>query len=402
MKRKILSLILAISMLGAFMPVIASAVTSGTRGDNITWTLDDDGTLTISGTGEIASTAFCLSSAYKFVIIEDGITGIGTNAFYDCKNLESVVMADTVTSIGEGAFSGCSVLANIEIPENVTNIVCSAFDGTEYYQNEANWTDGILYIGNYLIQADEEKIPSECTVKNGTKFIADAAFGECNGLKSVEIPDSVISIGGSAFYWCFELENVIFGNNVRSIGKLAFEDCTKLTSIKLPNSVTSLGQAAFGGCSGLKEIVIPTGVTEIAYATFSDCESLTDVYYRGTEEEWNAILIDDNYNTYLTDAKIHYNFGKPIPTTTAEITKTETDETYDFVVNAKDKHENCYVYAAVYNDAGILVGINRVPLDTVENTNIFVNKNDNAQKAKVFILAETLQPIINLKEFILK
>lgn len=118
MKRKFLSIILVLSMLCAFMPVIATAATSGTCGDNVTWTLDDNGTLTISGTGDMkdyfsSSSPFYNNSNIKSVIIENGVTNIGDYAFYYCGGLESVNIPDSVTSIGSLAFIGCSKLDSV-------------------------------------------------------------------------------------------------------------------------------------------------------------------------------------------------------------------------------------------------------------------------------------------------
>ena len=201
--------------------------------DNLTWTLDADGTLTISGTGAMKdydyynnpSPASQKKDSVKKVVIEDGVTSIRNSAFYDCNSLTSITIPNSVTSIGAYAFSNCYYLTNITIPNSVTSIE------------------------NY-------------------------AFRSCSSLTSITIPDSVTSIGELAFYSCDSLTSITISNSVTSIGERAFAYCSRLTSITIPDSVTSIGEAAFAGCSRLTSITIPDSVTSIGEAAFSDCSSL--------------------------------------------------------------------------------------------------------------------------------
>jgi hypothetical protein len=100
---------------------------------------------------------------------------------------------------------------------------------------------------------------------------------------------------------------VTIGNNVTSIGDGTFKGCTGLTSITIPDSVTSIGGDAFLSCTGLTSVTIGNSVTSIGNSAFYRCTSLTDVYYTGTEKEWNAITIG-SYNDPLKKATIHYNY----------------------------------------------------------------------------------------------
>lgn len=168
------------------------------------------------------------------------------------------------------------------------------------------------------------------TIPNGVTSIGGNAFSGCRGLTSIKIPDSVTSIGRNAFDDCTGLTSVTIPNNVTSIGMYAFHDCTGLTSIEIPDSVTSIDNTAFAGCTGLTSVVIGDSVTSIAYGAFYDCTSLTsvtipnsvtsigdnafynctslsDIYYKGSEEQWNAIDIG-KFNYKLTNATIHYNY----------------------------------------------------------------------------------------------
>ena len=130
MKKRILSMVLALSMLISFMPIIASAATSGTCGDNLTWTFDN-GTLTISGTGEMEdyyweenhrAPWFKNRESIKNVVIEEGATNISTYAFYCCSNLINITISNSVTNIESDAFIDCDNLESITISNSVTNI----------------------------------------------------------------------------------------------------------------------------------------------------------------------------------------------------------------------------------------------------------------------------------------
>ena len=99
----------------------------------------------------------------------------------------------------------------------------------------------------------------------------------------------------------------------------------------------------------------------------------------------------------MKNATVHYK--RDIPLTTAKVTTEKVGEGYTFNVEPATTYEDCYVYAAVYDENGILCAINRVPLETTGNTSVSVDKNDNAEKAKIFVFSRTLQPIITSEEF---
>ena len=130
-------------------------------------------------------------------IVPDTVTDISDYAFEYCSKLEKVTIPDSVTRIGDNAFIFSEKLETIIIGNNVTHIGLGAFHKTACYNNESKWKNGVLYIGNYLIKADN--LSGSYTIQSGTVYITDYAFYNCNELTDITIPASVEIIGSNAF-----------------------------------------------------------------------------------------------------------------------------------------------------------------------------------------------------------
>ena len=259
---------------------IVGSGSCGAQGDNLAWTLYDDGELVISGAGDMADYQSAGSPWYKYcaiitsVTISEGVTSIGDRAFSGCYALTTAEIPQGVTSIGDDAFNSCIALTSVTIPSSVTNIGYEAF----YYcvaLTSVTIPAGVTSIGErtfcYCRGLTSVTIPSSVT------SIGNDAFRECSALTSVVIPEGVTSIGHSTFYWCSALESVTIPANVTSIGDWAFGLCSALTSVTIPAGVTSIGESAFSGCSALTSIAIPASVTSVGIGAFawSGIESIT-------------------------------------------------------------------------------------------------------------------------------
>ncbi|MBO4341899.1 MAG: leucine-rich repeat domain-containing protein, partial [Clostridia bacterium] len=218
-------------------PAVVKSGFCGAEGneENVTYTLYDDGTCVISGTGDMEDQRVSYNGfsyapwvndvpeeyTVTSVIIEEGVTGIGAYSFSYTREISQISIPSTVTHIGSYAFRDCKGLKNISIPSGVTEIPFAAFMG-------------------------------------------------CTSLSGVDIPDTVTAIAGSAFEGCSSLKGIKLPSGLTEIGMAAFQNCTALERITIPQGVTSVGHKAFNNCANLAEIYIPDTVVTVGSEAFDN------------------------------------------------------------------------------------------------------------------------------------
>ena len=294
------------------------SATSGTCGENLTWTFDNaTGELVISGEGYMNNWSFNDNSPWyskrnliKSVTICDGVKSIGAYAFLWCKNT-STLISESVISIGDSAFKYCDSLTSIKIPDGVKNLGdysfngCKsletvtisrsviaigkhAFDGcdnlntirvddaNDYFSSDEN---GVLFNKNEseLIQYPIGNTRTSYKVPDSVKSISHSAFAYCMNLANITICENVTSIGDYAFYCCKNLTSISLPESISKIGACVFSDCVNLATIIIPDSITSIGDMAFGDCDSLTSIIIPDRVTSIGKHGFYSCDNLSNV-----------------------------------------------------------------------------------------------------------------------------
>ncbi len=239
-------------------------VVFGTCGENLTFTLDEAGTLAISGTGDMYDyktepAPWRESGEYiTSITVGDGVTSIGAAAFGSLENLKDLSLPSSLKKIGDYAIGACTALTSVTIPENVSEIGIWAFTGL--------WS-----------------------------------------LKEISIPGSIAKISDYAFAGCNALRKLTLNSGTTAIGKYAFTGCTSLTELALPDGLETVDESAFKDCEVITKLTVPASVTSIAAGAFSGCTALTDVYYLGAKAQWDAISIGAD-NEPLLNAAIHTGY----------------------------------------------------------------------------------------------
>lgn len=269
------------------------------------------------GITHIDDGAFRYCENMTTVTISNSVHCIGNSAFSFCKNLISVVIQPGCTaSIGEDAFSYCENLSSIILADSITSIGRNAFSHTAYHLDDSNYEDGVLYIGNHLIDISSSFSTGDYIVKSGTTCIADCAFFTCHNLTSVQLPQSVTHVGYRAFAGCLNLSSFSVSKdnpNLTSVDGILFDKSQRTlilypggksdSSYKIPKGVTKIDAAAFFQCPYLTSITIPDSIKYIEKDAFLSCVSLQNVYYTGTDAKWDAISISEDTNDILLKAK---------------------------------------------------------------------------------------------------
>lgn len=378
--KKIVTLMFALTLAALCAAVLPTEVEAASEGD-LTFTLNSDGAgYTVSDCSSSARGQMIIPATHNGL----PVTSIGDSAFYDCYNLTSITIPDSVTSIGNYAFYDCTSLTTATIGKGVTSIGYSAFDDDDMFAGSAlenvylsdlaawckvkianysgsplNCTENVYINGekvNHLVIPDgvtsiganafagcyswltSVTIPNSVTsigdyafydarlksitIPNGVTSIGRCAFGD-NSFASLTIPDSVTSIGEKAFWRCEQLTTVTLPNSITSIGEEAFYWCRSLTSITIPDRVTRIGPKAFYHCLGLSSITLPKSLQSIADSSFGDCENLESVFYKGSQEEWDKVVVGRG-NVALNNATVIVNFTCAHTWNSGTVTKAAT------------------------------------------------------------------------------
>ena len=373
MRRKILRItILCFLLLLVFTGTAFAMVEKGNScGENVTWELDEEsGVLTISGEGPMKNDyttneynrIFYLPPWWyqrwqiRSIVVEEGVTDIGQYAFYGCDQLTSVSLPDTLLTIQYGAFKGCECLPEIKFPAGLTKII-DAFDGCSSLK-EVVFPDGIQWIGG---------------------------FEDCDSLVSVTIPDSVETLAG-----------------------YTFQDCDNLVTAKIGKGVDTLAGRVFAKCPKLRSVCLPDTIQEIEAYAFAGCDDLDDVYYAGTENQWDKIHIsfsnrivtefgsDVNdalyyvrvhYGMYTPDTWVQYDRYSEIQIWTGDEEEPSSAMTY---VYAK---EPATAYSAAYDGNGQCLEIRSHELTAREVNFVSFELPEGTQSVKLFILDAESSPL---------
>lgn len=331
---------------------------AGTCGNNLDWVLYTSGELVIIGSGAMNNYSspnyapwYIYREAIKYVTFPEGLTAIGSYAFFNCHTLESTVIPDSVTSIGNYAFYGCAGMKELTIPisakvtgtsnytfyscQNIDKITITKGDGTAYNYTVSNSAPDTYYAYTpwYISGC------STIVIEDGVTSIGSFMFYRCTELTNITIPDSVTSVGDSAFYYCIGLEELTMPVSAKIYNSSeTFLYCTNIKTITLTKgngnaqkytsssyySESTYYQYTPWYISQCGTIVIDKGVTSLGYYTFYGCNKIKDVYCTGDITDWCNINFDDSYANPMHSGDNLYFGGElvteiTIPTTVTKI-----------------------------------------------------------------------------------
>lgn len=340
MKKRILSMLLALVMVVGLVPgfaVTASAATevyaSGNlgQGNRTAWTIYDNGLLVIDGKGNSISAKWDSTTASPWKDYADIITRA---SFVNCENW---------VRIPENTFRGLSNLNEVILPENIEEICQYAFSGA----------------------ALETIILPERLKKIGSN-----AFSLCESLNYININDGVTSIGSSAFSNCSSLKAISIPDSVTSIGQTLFQNCTNLEYVRLSENATKVGGSMFSGCTMLKNISLPASVTVIGSKAFSNASYLTGVYYHGINEPttYNPGLNNATFSL-APDTMVIYSSNDYLGTTIGLKANWEND------VHNVTKIDGYFVNVAHTIGGAVKVDKSIVPVGDTVTVDIMAYKN---------------------------
>ncbi len=320
----LLSVTLCASAEGESEYVYPTSGVCGIDGDNLVWSRDENGKVTISGKGDMqnygrfwpseSSPFDGLGDLVKEVEIRSGVTSVGDMAFADCSKLRRVQFPNTLRSIGTYAFED-NELTEVALPDSLETIGQTAF---YHCLNLMSFSvskkckgfsvkDGVLFTkdGTELVQYPIGNTRRDYTVPDGVKTLRTGSFYKAKELVSVSLPDSLEEIGQFAFEHCFLLRSVQMPKTLREFGWSAFNSCSMLGSIVVPEGVRIIYDNTFNGCSLLRSVTLPSTLETIEHDAFYACNLLNDIYYNGTADQWDHLNIQgQSTNFYM--AHMHF------------------------------------------------------------------------------------------------
>ena len=287
------------------------SIASGALDGGLTWNLTKAGAMTITGSGampEFSSNAeqpwIDHSSQIRKVVIGDGVTSIGSCAFWNCGVL-SAEISPSVTTIGNSAFRGSSMIS-ITIPSNVKTIGDSAFQQCQNLSS-VKFSEGLETIGQNAFRACTGLTSVALPASIGE--VGAAVFFQCQALTEATFAPGgkQVKLGDNLFTQCYYLIKVTLPKSIDRIGDGMFQNCLSLAGVEIPQGAESIGMNAFSSCSVFTTVIIPDSVTTIGIAAFS-ASALRDIYFTGTEEQWNRIGKMGDTADAVSKATIHYNY----------------------------------------------------------------------------------------------
>lgn len=334
MKKRFVSLLVALSITLTFLPIGAVAATP-IRIGNLKYTVNADGeSVTVSGTSG-NPTQLNIESSISSNGRNYTVTEIATWAFNKCNTLTEVTLPNTVDEIGYQAFFNCSNLTNVTIPEGVTKI-------------------------------------------------GQAAFYGCSQLTSITIPSTITDMD-TAFSGNTALSQVTLTNGIPKISSHAFERCTELREIKVPISVDEICPFAFNGCTGLTSVTLEKGINIINSNAFKDCTELNDVKYNGYKTDWEKVRVNNAGNDTLT-SKVQYLCDINFDLDGGTINGSDTMATQTVYSNEKLGTAKCYP-----NDQPFVV-----PTDPVREGYTFLGWYTQAEGGIKYTFTEAVSSNITL------
>lgn len=325
MKRRLVSILLALCMVLVIPQVRAEAATPvfGTleENENITWYLQSDGTLLLTGTGKTPTFGGYYwadpapwepyADEITSIRIEEGITGINPGAFENCTSAKGISIPASLESFATDAWPYGDNFMFVTSGTGSTNYI--AYEGVLYANSPAGGVWELGGKGPTLVKYPQGLKYAETsyyTVREGTQAIAPYAFRANPYVTSVILPSSIREIGYDAFAYCTSLEKVQLPEGIREIGECAFEGCKSLKEIILPSSLTTLDASAFWYCDALDTVVVPASVTSFSAnwdidSGIIDLQSHKDFYFRGNAPTFsipgNASMASDGPRYIRTD-----------------------------------------------------------------------------------------------------